>query len=93
MPNNPRLNMSEENKYIYRPPFKITNRKSLLSLVKRHDLDGKGGILLSELAECIPNADKTVQVRDFDFLMAVEIMYFIILGIGRRGLHFSDERE
>jgi len=60
MPNNPRLTVVEEYKYLYRPPFKITNRKSLLSLLKRHDLDAKGGILLSELAECIPNADKTV---------------------------------
>jgi len=60
MPNNPRLSMNEENKYIYRPPFKIKSKNSLLSVLKRHDLDGKGGILLSELAECMPNAEKVV---------------------------------
>lgn len=62
MPNNPRLSVVEENKYIYRPPYEIKGKNSLVKVLKRRDLDGKGGILLSELAECIPNAEKTVQV-------------------------------
>jgi len=60
MPNNKRLSLTEEDKYVYKPPYKIKSKNSLLGVLKRHDLDGKGGILLSELAECIPNAEKTV---------------------------------
>ena len=36
----------------------------MLQVLKKHHEDAKGGILLSELSECIPEADKAAQVRE-----------------------------
>lgn len=63
LPQNPRITLDNEGKYMYKPPYKIRGKNSLLQVLKRHDLEGKGGILLSELAECIPNAEKTALVH------------------------------
>lgn len=54
--------MDGDKKFIYAPPYKIKGKNSLLRLLKTHDQDGKGGILMSDVADSIPNADKTVEV-------------------------------
>ncbi len=35
----------------------------MLSVLKKHDFDGKGGVLLSELNECVQNADALAKVH------------------------------
>lgn len=58
----------DKRKYSYKPPYeKLKGAKSLLRLLKQHDLDldKKGGILLSELADSMPNPDKALEVSDF----------------------------
>nr|CAD2149801.1 unnamed protein product [Meloidogyne enterolobii] len=47
---NPRLDSDNENKLIYKPPHKVKNKATLFALLKKQHSDGKGGILLSELA-------------------------------------------
>ncbi|GMT15096.1 hypothetical protein PFISCL1PPCAC_6393, partial [Pristionchus fissidentatus] len=61
LPANPRLAMDGDGKYIFRPPYKIKGKTSLVKVLEKQHQDGKGGILLSELAECIPNAEKTLE--------------------------------
>lgn len=62
LPKNRRITVNEEGKFVFKPPYKVKGRNSLLNVLKRHDLEGKGGILLSDLNECIVNADKEIQV-------------------------------
>lgn len=61
LPRNPRMTVDKEGKYVFKPPYKIKGKNSLLQILKRHDLEGKAGILMSELSECIPNAEKAIK--------------------------------
>lgn len=56
LPNNPRLIM-EGDKFAFRPPYKIKGKTSLVAVARKHHQDGKGGILVSDLAECVANCD------------------------------------
>jgi transcription initiation factor TFIIE subunit beta len=59
--NNPKLEMTLEHTYIFRPPYKIVNKKELIKLLKRKDLNGEGGIMYDDVVESLPNAEKIVQ--------------------------------
>jgi len=61
LPTNRRISV-DEGKFIFKPPYRVKGTTSLLTVLKRHDMEGKGGILLSDLNECIPNADKIAQL-------------------------------
>lgn len=61
LPTNPRLIVDENGKYLFKPPYKIKGKNSLLALLKKYHLEGKGGILLSDLNECIPSAEKHIE--------------------------------
>ncbi|CAD5216285.1 unnamed protein product [Bursaphelenchus xylophilus] len=63
LPENTRLQVSTEGdtvKYIFKPPLKVKNSKTLLQLLKKYHQDAKGGLLLTLLNECIPDATKVV---------------------------------
>ncbi|CAO4365425.1 unnamed protein product [Caenorhabditis nigoni] len=68
LPNNPRLMMEPNpdgdptmNKFAFRPPYKIKGKTSLVAVARKHYQDGKGGILVSDLAECVANYDALLQ--------------------------------
>ncbi|CAI5440844.1 unnamed protein product [Caenorhabditis angaria] len=61
LPNNPRLIMDNEGKFAFRPPYKIKGKSSLVAVAKKHHQDAKGGILMSELAECVGDGDGLLQ--------------------------------
>ncbi|VDM92291.1 unnamed protein product [Onchocerca ochengi] len=61
LPLNPRLTVDENGKYLFKPPYKIKGKNSLLALLKKYHIEGKGGILLSDLNECIPAAEKHIE--------------------------------
>uniref|UniRef100_A0A915PK06 Transcription initiation factor IIE subunit beta n=1 Tax=Setaria digitata TaxID=48799 RepID=A0A915PK06_9BILA len=61
LPMNPRLTIDENGKYLFKPPYKIKGKNSLLALLKKYHVEGKGGILLSDLNECIPAAEKHIE--------------------------------
>ena len=50
---NPKLEIVENDKYIYKPPFKLRDKKSLLRLLKRKDLDGEGGVYYDDVYESL----------------------------------------
>lgn len=58
---NPKIEVRESNKYVFKPKFKLQDKKSLLRLVKRHDLKGYGGILLEEIQESLPRCEKALK--------------------------------
>ncbi|KAI1708824.1 TFIIE beta subunit core domain-containing protein [Ditylenchus destructor] len=61
LPKNPRLQTEEDGKLKYVPPYKVKNRPTLLALLKKHHVEGKGGVLLSELNDCIPNVEQHIK--------------------------------
>ncbi|CAD6195828.1 unnamed protein product [Caenorhabditis auriculariae] len=61
LPNNPRLICDPDGKFSFRPPFKIKGKTSLMAVARKHHQDGKGGILLSDLNECVSNGDAMLQ--------------------------------
>ncbi|GMS84624.1 hypothetical protein PENTCL1PPCAC_6799, partial [Pristionchus entomophagus] len=61
LPKNPRLIVVDEVKFVFKPPYPIKGKTSLIKVLVKQYQDGKGGILLSDLSECIPNAEKTLE--------------------------------
>ncbi|KRY68525.1 General transcription factor IIE subunit 2, partial [Trichinella pseudospiralis] len=61
LPGHPRMNVDEDGKFTYKPPYKVKGKNSLLALLKRREIDGAGALLLSELYDCVLHPDKLVQ--------------------------------
>ncbi|CAJ0939213.1 unnamed protein product, partial [Mesorhabditis belari] len=61
LPRNEKIITDDEGKFRFRPKYKIIGKKSLLEVLKSHYSNAKGGILLSELNECISHADKALE--------------------------------
>jgi transcription initiation factor TFIIE subunit beta len=59
--NNPKIQVTAEGKYLFKPPYNIKDRKGLLRLLDRYDQQGQGGIFLDDIQESLPNADKAVR--------------------------------
>jgi len=64
--NNPKIEMTEDHRFMFRPPFKIRNKKNLLNLLKKKDLNGEGGIMYDDVMESLPKAEKVVQLLTGD---------------------------
>lgn len=66
---NPKVQVSQEdgiNKFCFKPKFNIHDRKSLVKLLRSYDLHGKGGILMEDVEESLPNAQKLItNLTDF----------------------------
>jgi len=58
---NPKIEVTPERTYIFKPPYKIMNKKELIKLLKRMDLKGDGGIMYDDVIESLPKAEKIVQ--------------------------------
>lgn len=56
--NNPKLQVTQDNKYCFRPAYNLKDRKSLLRLLDKHDQRGMGGILLEDIQESLPNVER-----------------------------------
>ena len=59
--NNPKIEVTPEMTYLFKPPYKMVNKKELMKLLKRKDLNGEGGIMYDDVLESLPNAEKIVQ--------------------------------
>lgn len=46
--------------YLFKPPYKITNKKMLVRLLQDYDRKGLGGVFLEDLQESLPRCDKVV---------------------------------
>lgn len=58
---NPKIEVTE-GRFVFKPMYKIKDKKSLLRLLKQHDLKGLGGILLEDIQESLPHCDKHLKV-------------------------------
>jgi hypothetical protein len=59
---NPKIEVTPDGKFIFKASYKIKDKKSLLRLLKQHDLKGLGGILLEDVQESLPHCDKALKV-------------------------------
>jgi len=46
--------------YLFKPPYKIQNKKMLLRLLQDYDRKGLGGVFLEDLQESLPRCDKVI---------------------------------
>ncbi|XP_058176759.1 general transcription factor IIE subunit 2 isoform X2 [Anopheles ziemanni] len=56
--NNPKIEHTPDGRYLFKSVFKIKDGKSLMRLLKQHDLKGLGGVLLDDVQESLPHCDK-----------------------------------
>lgn len=61
LPNNPKIEITLEKKFIFKPALKVKDKKSFLRLLKQYDLKGLGGILLEEVQESLPHCEKVLK--------------------------------
>ncbi|XP_055382722.1 general transcription factor IIE subunit 2 [Condylostylus longicornis] len=83
--NNPKIEVHPDNKFSFKPVYKIKDGKNLLRLLKQHDLKGLGGILMDDVIESLPHAEKVLKNR------ASEIIY-IIRPIDKKKILFYNDR-
>jgi len=58
---NPKIEVTDDQRYMFRAPFKLRDKKSLLKMLKRRDLNGEGGVYYDDVNESLPKAEKIVQ--------------------------------
>jgi transcription initiation factor TFIIE subunit beta len=59
---NPKVEVTEDGKYKFKPTFQLKDRKSLLRLLDKYDQRRMGGIHLEDIQESLPNADKAIRL-------------------------------
>lgn len=83
--NNPKIEVTSDNKFIFKASYKIKDKKSLLRLLKQHDLKGLGGILLEDVQESLPHCDKALKA------LQNEIIY-IVRPIDKKKIVFYNDK-
>ncbi|XP_041112954.1 transcription initiation factor IIE subunit beta [Polyodon spathula] len=57
---NPKIEV-KDGKYAFKPRYHLKDKKALLRLLDKHDQLGLGGILLDDIEEGLPNAQKAIK--------------------------------
>ncbi|KAG6455513.1 hypothetical protein O3G_MSEX009241 [Manduca sexta] len=83
--NNPKIECTPDNKYIFKPVYKIKDKKSLLRLLKQQDLKGLGGILLEDVQESLPHCERALKN------LAQEILYITRPTDKKKILFYNDK--
>ncbi|KAI9564115.1 hypothetical protein GHT06_007853 [Daphnia sinensis] len=65
---NPKIEVTPDGRYMFKPPYRIRDRKGLLKLLRQTDLKGFGGILLDDIQESLPNHEKILKILDKDIV-------------------------
>ncbi|ESO09871.1 hypothetical protein HELRODRAFT_73187, partial [Helobdella robusta] len=60
--NNVKIDVVNEDKYIYKPEYNIRGKNSLKKLLERHSREGQGGIFLEAIEESLPNYQKHLEM-------------------------------
>lgn len=59
--NNPKVEVTEDGKYAFKPVFRLKDKRSLIRLLDRYDREGKGGIALDDIIESLPKAERILE--------------------------------
>lgn len=60
--NNPKIEATPDGRFMFKPPYRIRDKKGLLKLLKQTDLKCQGGIFLDDIQESLPNHEKILKV-------------------------------
>ncbi|KAL1456157.1 hypothetical protein WDU94_000906 [Cyamophila willieti] len=82
--NNPKIDVIDETKFLYKPVFQLKGREGLLKLLKQQDLKGTGGILLNDVSESLPHCEEVLKHPSLE----KEIIY-----VGRRKVMFYNDKS
>ncbi|XP_020297048.1 transcription initiation factor IIE subunit beta [Pseudomyrmex gracilis] len=82
---NPKIEITSDNRFAFKPMYKIKDKKSLLRLLKQHDLKGLGGILLEDVQESLPHCDKHLKSLQNEIL-------FIMRPIDKKKILFYNDK-
>lgn len=85
LPGNPKIACVELSKYQFKPPYEVRDRKSLLKLLRKHDLKGYGGLLLENVQESLPNSERILKQLSNDII-------FITRPIDKKKVIFYNDR-
>lgn len=58
--NNPKVEVTDDGKYAFKPVFKLKDKRGLIRLLDRYDREGKGGIALEDIIESLPKAERVL---------------------------------
>eukprot|EP00099_Drosophila_melanogaster_P015114 NP_523923.1 transcription factor IIEbeta, isoform A [Drosophila melanogaster] len=84
--NNPKVEASPcGTKFSFKPVYKIKDGKTLMRLLKQHDLKGLGGILLDDVQESLPHCEKVLKNRSAEIL-------FVVRPIDKKKILFYNDR-
>jgi len=65
--NNPKIKLTDDGgRYMFKAPFELRDKKSLIKLLKRRDLNGEGGVYYDDINESLARAEKIVQTLTGD---------------------------
>lgn len=64
LPNNPKIEVTPDGKFVFKALYRLKDRKSLLKLLKQQDLKGLGGVLLEDVQESLPHCEKALKVNN-----------------------------
>ncbi|XP_065349527.1 general transcription factor IIE subunit 2 [Cloeon dipterum] len=63
--NNPKIDVTPdgagEKRFLFKAPYRLKDKKSLLRLLRQQDLKGLGGVLLEDVQESLPNCEKALK--------------------------------
>ena len=48
---------------MFKPPLNLKTSKDLIKLLKKHHVDGKGGLYLEDVQDSLPNALEAIEVN------------------------------
>ncbi|KAL1488043.1 hypothetical protein ABEB36_015414 [Hypothenemus hampei] len=85
--NNPKIEVTPDAKYLFKPTYKLKDRKSLLKLLKQQDLKGLGGVLLEDIQESLPHCEKALKI-----LSNQNDIVFITRPIDKKKILFYNDR-
>ncbi|KAH0628497.1 hypothetical protein JD844_009770 [Phrynosoma platyrhinos] len=71
--NNPKIEVVD-GKYAFKPKYNLKDKKALLRLLDKHDQRGLGGILLEDIEEGLPNAQKAIKNLK---ILELTVVYFL----------------
>ncbi|KAJ8925837.1 hypothetical protein NQ315_009689 [Exocentrus adspersus] len=85
--NNPKIEVTPEGKFVFKALYKLKDRKSLLKLLRNHDLKGLGGVLLDDVQESLPHCEKALRI-----LKNQNEIVFITRPIDKKKVLFYNDR-
>ncbi|XP_065841818.1 general transcription factor IIE subunit 2-like isoform X2 [Oscarella lobularis] len=60
--NNPKVTLADEDRYLFKPLYRVKNRGMLVNVLREHWREGLGGIKLADMRESYPKTDSMLSV-------------------------------